>query len=537
MCSSCKATSSEDVKDGTDCSNLQLVPVGGPQWADSNNNNDNKQLVRKGCRQLRRCYKERDSTRRALHPTRLGKVQYCNLIIGQIWDESLIDGILFAEEFKDNELVYLKNENKMEPKQISAYQSFIAEELQSYNTNRLLPSASQIEGCAHILGGMDDRTMSISPMLDCRLEADYLIAKHDKDVEIITRSTDSTDEVHLLSIPFHILETIMENCFGVEYMNFRATCKRCYLAAPLTRWQTYSPWFMVLNTYPGGNITFIDPICGDKYFMKTPQELNGDCEVLCSRFGWLMFDVNGHGLLLFFNPFTSNIYKLPKAPYYFESLCFSAPPTSPDCMVVGFTSHIVCVHFVSQEASSWRTYRFGGPSDCFRFPAFCGRDIWALCNNDEILNLRDTGEGYSLDVVTDKVPRGCGSHIEYFMSKCGEHLLLIIVNDLGESVEVLKLNESTKEWEKIDDLGKHMICISESEGSCICLEAKAPQMGNKIFFPRLLQSKDTKIVFYSLETRKLHTFDDKHIQESFGFDLSRTYGYCFPNTWIEPNCS
>ncbi|XP_076911450.1 F-box/kelch-repeat protein At1g57790-like [Bidens hawaiensis] len=407
-------------------------------------------------------------------------------------------------------------------------------------------SASQIEGCAHILGGMGssfhvkDRTMPISPMIDCRLEADYLIAKHDKDIEIITASTnsdetefDSTNEVHLLSIPFHILETIMESCFGVEYMNFRATCKRCYLAAPLTRWQTYSPWLMLLDT-SRGKITFIDPICGDKYFIETPQELNGSCEILCSRFGWLMINVNDCELLLF-NPFTSNICKLPAAPYYFESLCFSAPPTSTECMVVGCASHFVCVHFVSQEASSWHTYRFDIPPYCFRFPAFSGRDIWALCNNDKILTLRDIGEGYSLDVVKHKVPRVRGSHTEYYLSKCGEHLLLIIVNDLGESVEVFKLNESTKEWEKIDDLGKHMIYISED--SCICLEAKASQMGNKIYFPRLLRSKGTKIVFYSLETRKFHTFDDKNVQESFGFDLSVTYWYNLPYTWIEPNCS
>ncbi|GJR79983.1 cation/H+ exchanger, CPA1 family protein [Tanacetum coccineum] len=45
-----------------------------------------------------------------------------------------------------------------------------------------------------------------------------------------------TDESYLLNLPFHILESILEHCVCVEYMNFRATCKLCHLAAPSIQW-------------------------------------------------------------------------------------------------------------------------------------------------------------------------------------------------------------------------------------------------------------------------------------------------------------
>ncbi|KAI3802937.1 hypothetical protein L1987_31084 [Smallanthus sonchifolius] len=211
---------------------------------------------------------------------------------------------------------------------------------------------TEIGGYVHILGEIDniihsfyikDRTMSLSSMpcivresqvlvwamLECRLEVDHREStqekEQDKDIEIVIRPFNAefdstTSESHLLNVPFHILEMIMEHCVGVEYMRYR------------------------------GIITFKDPIRGGKYFIKTPHELEGDYRIYCSS-------------------------------------------------------------------------------------------------------------------------------LENLLRK-------------------FKLNDSTRKWEKLDGLGKHMIYISDI--SCVCLEAKSPQMGNKIYFPRFL--KNEKIVFYSLET-------------------------------------
>ncbi|XP_076898244.1 F-box protein At4g12382-like [Bidens hawaiensis] len=200
-------------------------------------------------------------------------------------------------------------------------------------------------------------------MLECRLEVDYCKSKKeekDKDVEIVIRQvkpdetkSDSESESHLLNVPFHILEMIMERCVGVEYMRFRATCKLCCLAAPsiqwgnertLRKWQMYSvvsPWLMVLHNYAGIiTFDFIDPICGDEYLILKPRKLANDCQICYSMYGWLLL-LDRFNMELpqmwFFNPFTSEVIQLPIMPDDFRTICFSAPPTSPDCMLVGFT--------------------------------------------------------------------------------------------------------------------------------------------------------------------------------------------------------
>ncbi|KAM0052899.1 putative plus-end-directed kinesin ATPase [Helianthus debilis subsp. tardiflorus] len=128
LCRNCKCTSSQDVKEGINSSNLQLVPVeGSSQSADKN-----KQMVPKSVEKVlagairREMALEELCARQDSEINQLNRLlqQYkhereCNLIIGEIRDdkiarlESLMDGILSAEEFKDKELVSLKNENKI----------------------------------------------------------------------------------------------------------------------------------------------------------------------------------------------------------------------------------------------------------------------------------------------------------------------------------------------------------------------------------------------------------------------------------------
>ena len=139
----------------------------------------------------------------------------------------------------------------------------------------------------------------------------------------------------------------MEFCVGIEYLNFRATCKLCHLAAPVIRssnekarrrMQTYSlssPWLTAFQK-DLGIISFTDLMFGDKYLIKASQELFYYKRILCSNYGWLLLYV-GLQRMVFFNPFTNDIHKLPRV-HPVDTFCFSAPPTSPDCMVVAFST-------------------------------------------------------------------------------------------------------------------------------------------------------------------------------------------------------
>ncbi|GJW08028.1 hypothetical protein Tco_1570451 [Tanacetum coccineum] len=379
---------------------------------------------------------------------------------------------------------------------------------------------------------------------ECRLESDNADSKQedDKDVDIFVSSVKGDeDEAHLLNLPLHVLEMVMKFSVGVEYLKFRSTCKHCHLAAPLIQWnigkaskrlQEYSllsPWVMVFDKHEG-IITFTDPLFGDKYFIKTPQELICDFQITCSRYGWLLILKPDTSLVLF-NPFTSDIRELPHLSNYLDICSFSAPATSPDCMVVGITLgwyYQVCIHFVG-GGPSWRKIILNvKDGDMFSSFTFYGRDLYVL-RDDGVLDIfEEIGrEGHSWVRNVAQAPTSCGTYFpESFQVRCEQHLLRVIMGRFGESVEVFELNDYTKEWEKINGLGKHAIFICGT--SSLCIDAKTTQMENKIYFLRL------PIVYYSLETCRFHTFDNTNKQDSFG-DLSGIKQHLAPNGWIEPS--
>ncbi|PWA85798.1 hypothetical protein CTI12_AA144700 [Artemisia annua] len=447
---------------------------------------------------------------------------------------------------------------------------------QSVSYSRVI--ASELGGHIHIRGKMDktiysyhvkDKTISLfsipSPILptshvslwECRLEDDHEKAKCTVDSKVETENnseillrSDTNDgvennESHLLNISFNLLETIMEYCVGVEYIKFRAACRQCHLAAPVIKWsnktslwrlRTYSvasPWLMVVDKNQDV-ITFKDPMLGDNYLMNISQISIADDKIFSSRFGWLLFESNELRHLVLFNPFTNDLRKLPQLDHNLEGLNFSAPPTSADCIVVGFTrwQYIwhVHIHFVNREPT-WHMFYLKDTPHTICYSSFYGRDLYALCEMGEVIVFNNLGKrDYSWNIVEAKAPESvCGSLTQKFLTKCDQHLLLVYVSEYGKDVQVFKWKKVKKGWEKISGIGKHMIYICDT--TCLCLEAKTPQMENKIFFPQV-SSENRKIVFYSLDTCMYHTFDGKNIQQP---DLFRTTSYLSSHAWIEPS--
>ncbi|PWA57847.1 hypothetical protein CTI12_AA405420 [Artemisia annua] len=428
--------------------------------------------------------------------------------------------------------------------------------------------SSELGGYIHVLDEMaevmystnvKDKTISISSvpravpkrylsLWECSLPGDhrelYFKQEENKKDEItVTLYRDNkielqapsvkNSESHLLNIPLDVLGKIIDFCVGIEFLNFRATCKSCLLAAPMLRWdngnrsrlETYSlvsPWLMVVDKHRG-IISFTDPMFGDNYFIKTPQKLIGDLRIHYSKYGWLLIEkyetTNERNPFVFFNPCTGDIRELPGPVPFARSFCFSAPPTSPNCMVVGLgnycSSWCIHIHCVSREPL-WRILAVdSGDADCdptLRYPAFYGKDVYALLADGRLVvfeKIEDTNASCS-GLVLAKSPRSCrGPSTRYFLVKRDQHLLLVIMGAFGESLEVFKFNDLTKEWEEINSLGRHMIIISDK--TCLCIEAKMQEMENKIFVSRL-HSDSEKIVFYSLETGRYHTSNGKNIK-------------------------
>ena len=78
-----------------------------------------------------------------------------------------------------------------------------------------------------------------------------------------------------------------------------------------------------------------------------------------------------------------------------------------------------------------------------------------------------------------------------------------------------------------------MIYICDT--SCVCMDAKIPEMENKIYFPRL-HSENGKMVFYSLETSRFHTFNGRNVEQNLT-DLFGTKRTVYAHAWIEPTWS
>jgi hypothetical protein len=200
--------------------------------------------------------------------------------------------------------------------------------------------------------------------------------------------------------------------------------------------------------------------------------------------------------------------------------------------VVGFSFSVVFFHFVAGEPIWHRLVLDIGDATSFslELPTFCGREVYALRDKGKVGVFRKVGHDYVWEVVVDRLPTSSCSAVEYFLTTCNQHLLLLLVGDFGEPVEVFKLTEEL-EWEKMDGLGRHAIYACESLSTCLCMAAKTPEMENKIFFSRL-HSKNGKVMFYSLETRRIHTFDGRNIAQETS--LEDFYQHTFNHAWIEP---
>ncbi|GJZ63190.1 hypothetical protein Tco_0619611 [Tanacetum coccineum] len=251
-------------------------------------------------------------------------------------------------------------------------------------------------------------------------------------------------------------------------------------------------------------------------------------EKICySMFGWwLCYGTNGY--LVFFNPFTFDAHALPLLHFRLKSLCFSAPPTSHDCIIAGFGECYVFIHCVAR-GKSWRCV---SGLDLRGKSTFDGRDLYVLCNKGQLNVFRDLAQhDYSrLKVVAEAPESCCRSPAQYYLMKCDQKFLLVIADEDGQNVEVftMKIQNSTKKWKRTSCLGKHMIYICGV--SSFCIEAKSPELENKIYFP----DENGKIVFYSLESCTYHTFNGKKMEECSG-NLSKTIHPHFPYAWTDPS--
>ncbi|KAK9146823.1 hypothetical protein Sjap_006726 [Stephania japonica] len=85
----------------------------------------------------------------------------------------------------------------------------------------------------------------------------------------------------------------------------------------------------------------IDPMDNERklQIIDLPQLINFPfIQCLASNHGWLLMLSREDTTLFFYNPFTQAKVDLPYRRSLFEAAAFTAPPTSPDCVIYGFAA-------------------------------------------------------------------------------------------------------------------------------------------------------------------------------------------------------
>ncbi|XP_050248500.1 F-box/kelch-repeat protein At1g57790-like [Quercus robur] len=288
-----------------------------------------------------------------------------------------------------------------------------------------------------------------------------------------------------------------------------------------------SPWLTFLEK--DGACAFIDPRCGDKYFIRLPQPLKAT-NVLCgTKHGWLLLIVDDESPFLF-NPFTQVILPLPFSDSSIEactSIGISSPPCTSECVLVVILKKKVGFCMLGDEVWTEKFIETDFLIDD-NSPVFYRGAFYCLGQkgNLAILKLNDEEQegtfAITFDVLTKPKPP-CTGYIQNFLVECDGELLSVFVGPFGKWVRVFKLNESKMTWIRVESLGDYMLFLSSK--SSFSAKAQTPGMENKIYFPRFCGQS---IVFYSLETSKYQSFQSEDVVD---FYSSREKLDC---CWIEP---
>ncbi|KAL5718593.1 hypothetical protein ACHQM5_011478 [Ranunculus cassubicifolius] len=277
------------------------------------------------------------------------------------------------------------------------------------------------------------------------------------------------------------------------------------------------PW-LISSPYGKSDIChFYHPIYTDVYTMKLPQ-LRGAI-VGHAKFGWLLMSV-GRTYVFFFNPFSTEIIKLPEQSkcLRYINISFSSPPTSSDYVVFGVEDaalNYVIFSVYRKVQDLWsrhflrdRPYSFVA-SQCN--PVFHNGVFYCLSKDGKlgIFNPNATNEDdmwrvyMNLSVQDVRVTEDSSRS---FIMECDGEIYSVFVGFLGTPVRVYKFDQSKKKmkWLKVGTLGHRLMFLSHT--TSLLLPAVLKGTENRIYFPRF---KGSFCVFYSLSSGKYHSFRDQ----------------------------
>ncbi|CAN1131498.1 F-box/kelch-repeat protein At1g57790, partial [Linum perenne] len=396
-------------------------------------------------------------------------------------------------------------------------------------------------------------------------------------------------------LPSELLESILERLFGKDCTVFLAVCKHWrstpsprikHIDAPVSDIVKH-PFLLRFRRERNEDLSsyceLYSPAYNKVYLIHSFDRLLGDAHIYSSGYGWLLLARRSR--FFFLNPSTGNVMDLPRLPEYpafhYNRMGFSAPPTSPDCVVFGLIDMFdslrirVYISYLRRGDSTWShsdhtngllnkmmrqfiSKRFVPRNNSkssivsrkvkgnrCKIPFIrCGAKFKWCCSSSPVLH---NGSFYCLSkygVLGVYNPENCDWRLinntkhkafladkfdePYLMESCNGELISVVVGARGESIRVLKFDENLNMWHNVSSLEDQVIFLSRS--SCMvmhCDELQVKGLQNTIHFSRLHGNCN---IFYSLSTKKYHTFDGSYASE----DLWDTK-LILNCTWLVPN--
>ncbi|KAL3641185.1 hypothetical protein CASFOL_016153 [Castilleja foliolosa] len=265
-----------------------------------------------------------------------------------------------------------------------------------------------------------------------------------------------------------------------------------------------------------------------------------NADIRCSNFGWLLMS-KFDSTLFFYDPFNNRKIELPcKLDFGYTAFCFTHPPTSPDCIVVGFSTvddddGIVKVRVLKHGKSVWEEEEYH-PEIKFYVsrgaPAFHRGLVYLLDleGNVATFDVQKHGCKESALAVYSKCLKMCHYNKEikeHFLFKIrGEEETLFSVMLVNEerNVKLYRLSEPRMRWKLETDIGDKVLHLSHYSSSGDTAHLKC--LANRIYFPRFHVNS---AVYYSFKTGMYHSHDG-HFSSVRCYDVKR-FDYA---TWITP---
>ncbi|KAL6846623.1 hypothetical protein ACP4OV_024071 [Aristida adscensionis] len=307
-------------------------------------------------------------------------------------------------------------------------------------------------------------------------------------------STAAAPESGWSSLPGDLLETILQLLPWSSHPRFAATCRHWRSAAS----PFYPAWLtpLLLNAADVGstNVRYYSPYFHKNFEIADTLEML-DAQISCT---------NGHRLILKQRPgdegyivadvnlVTGRVYRL--LPWYkkFDFVVYDGGERMFGVDTTGELETGRAIQF--KEGKGWSGWEFSettpvlGPSPLTN-PVLHGGLLYLLGDDGRLAVHDDRRHEEGFRILEEPTGFGFECDESYLFESDEGELMAVLFGDRGTPVHIVRLNEQTMKWEKIDSLGGRALFTGTLTTMMVNTDVK--WMQDKIFVPRLYDWPET----------------------------------------------